>query len=93
MLGLQNDRQNLSFVKATNVVGEKMAGNTCKMAISYLCHFRFETEFMYIVQNKREKNVRNHCHSMQWWNMDIDFAHNFENVTRLKRPSKIKPHL
>ena len=42
---LQNDRQNLSFVKATNVVGEKMAGNTCKMAISYLCHFRFETEF------------------------------------------------
>ena len=42
---LQNDRQNLSFVKATNVVGKKMAGNTCKMAISYLCHFRFETEF------------------------------------------------
>ena len=28
----QNDRQNLSFVKATNVVGEKMARNTCKMA-------------------------------------------------------------
>ena len=43
---LQNDRQNLSFVKATNVVGKKMAGNTCKMAISYLCHFRFETEFI-----------------------------------------------
>ena len=42
---LQNDCQNLSFVKATNVVGKKMAGNTCKMAISYLCHFRFETEF------------------------------------------------
>ena len=42
---IQNDRQNLSFVKATNVVGEKMAGNTCKMAISYLCHFCFETEF------------------------------------------------
>ena len=42
---LQNDRQNLSFVKATNVVGKKMAGNTCKMAISYLCHFRFETDF------------------------------------------------
>ena len=31
---LQNDRQNLSFVKATNVVGEKMARNTCKMANS-----------------------------------------------------------
>ena len=43
---IQNDRQNLSFVKDTNVVGKKMAGNTCKMAISYLCHFRFETEFM-----------------------------------------------
>ena len=43
---LQNDCQNLSFVKATNVVGEKMVGNTCKMAISYLCHFRFKTEFM-----------------------------------------------
>jgi hypothetical protein len=42
---LQNDCHNLSFVKATNVVGEKMVGNTCKMAISYLCHFRFETEF------------------------------------------------
>ena len=42
---LQNDRQNLSFVKATNVVGKKIAGNTCKMAISYLCHFRFKTEF------------------------------------------------
>ena len=33
-------------MKATNVVGKKMAGNTCKMAISYLCHFRFETEFI-----------------------------------------------
>ena len=43
---LQNDRQNLCFVKATNVVGEKMDGNTCKMAISYPCHFRFETEFI-----------------------------------------------
>ena len=42
---LQNDCQNLSFVKAINVVGKKMARNTCKMAISYLCHFRFETEF------------------------------------------------
>jgi len=42
----QNDRQNLSFVKATNVVGKKMTGNTCKMAISYICHFRFETEFI-----------------------------------------------
>ena len=42
---LQNDRQNLSFVKATYVGGEKMAGNTYRMAISYLCHFRFETEF------------------------------------------------
>ena len=43
---LQNDCQNLSFVKAINVVGEKMVGNTCKMAISYLCHFCFETEFI-----------------------------------------------
>ena len=30
---LQNDRQNLTL-KATNVVGEKMARNTCKMANS-----------------------------------------------------------
>ena len=48
---LQNDHQNLSFVKATNVVGEKMARNTCKMAISYLCHFRFETEFSWLGLN------------------------------------------
>ena len=48
---LKNDRQNLSFVKATNVVGKKMVGNTCKMAISYLCHFRFETEFSLFGQN------------------------------------------
>ena len=48
---LQNDRQNLSFVKANNVVGEKIAGNTCKMAISYLCHFRFETEFIMSQKN------------------------------------------
>ena len=45
---LQNDCQNLSFVKATNVVGKKMTGNACKMAISYPCHFRFETEFMFL---------------------------------------------
>ena len=28
----QNDRQNLSFLKAINVVGNKLAGITCKMA-------------------------------------------------------------
>ena len=39
-------KYHIKFVKAINVVGEKMAGNTCKMAISYLCHFRFETEFI-----------------------------------------------
>ena len=44
---IQNDHQNLSFVKATNVVDKKTAGNTCKMAVSYLCHFRFETEFIH----------------------------------------------
>ena len=42
---LQNDRQNLSFVKSSNVVSKKMAGNTCKMAKPILCAFRFETEF------------------------------------------------
>ena len=31
---LQNDRQNLSFVKATYVVGKKMARNTGKIANS-----------------------------------------------------------
>ena len=31
---IQNDRQNLSFVKAINEVGEKMARNTHKMANS-----------------------------------------------------------
>jgi hypothetical protein len=31
---LQNDCQNLSFVKAFNVVGKKKARNTCKMADS-----------------------------------------------------------
>ena len=31
---LQNDHQNLSFVKGTNVVSKKMARNTCKMANS-----------------------------------------------------------
>ena len=29
---LQNDRQNVSFVKSINVVDKKLAGNTCKMA-------------------------------------------------------------
>ena len=29
---LQNDRQNLSFLKAINVVGEKMARNTYEIA-------------------------------------------------------------
>ena len=57
---LQNDHQNLSFVKATNVVGEKIAGNTCKMAISYLCHFRFETEFMYQKKAKVKSLVLTH---------------------------------
>ena len=42
----QNDSQNLSFVKAINDIGEKMARNTCKMAKSQLCAFRFETEFI-----------------------------------------------
>ena len=40
-----------------------------------------------VVQNKPEIT------GTQWWNMDSDFAHYFENVTKLKRPSKIKPHL
>ena len=30
----QNDHQNLSFVKAINVVGRKITRNTCKMANS-----------------------------------------------------------
>ena len=30
----QNDHQNLSFVRAVNVVGRKMTRNTCKMAKS-----------------------------------------------------------
>ena len=29
----QNDRLNLSFVKVTSMVGQKMAGNGCKTAI------------------------------------------------------------
>ena len=41
---LQNDRQNLSFVKAINVAGKKMVRNTHKMANYYLCAFRIETE-------------------------------------------------
>ena len=55
---LQNDRQNLSFVKDTNGVGEKMARNTCKMAISYLCHFRFETKFRLVgYKNSISSNI------------------------------------
>ena len=50
-LALQNVCQNLTFAKANSGVGEKMARNTCKMAISYLCHFRFETEFIKLVKN------------------------------------------
>ena len=38
----QNDRQNLIFVKAINVVGRKMTRNTAKKANSELCHFRFQ---------------------------------------------------
>ena len=44
-MALQNDCQNLSFVKAINVVGKKMARNTRKMANFKLCHFHFKTEF------------------------------------------------
>ena len=32
--GPQNDRRNLSFGKATNVVGQEMAQNNCEMANS-----------------------------------------------------------
>ena len=48
---LQNDRQNLSFVKSSNVVSKKMARNTCKMANSQICAFRFETEFRWSVKS------------------------------------------
>ena len=41
----QNDCQNLSFVKALNVVGRKMTRNIRKMANSQLCHFRFRQVF------------------------------------------------
>ena len=37
---IQNDLQNLSFVKAINVVGKKMARNGCKIAIYYCYLFR-----------------------------------------------------
>ena len=45
---LQNDSHNLSFVKAINVVGKKMARNTFKKPNSQLSAFRFETEFSYL---------------------------------------------
>jgi hypothetical protein len=44
-LSLQNDRQNLNFVKDTCVVGNKMARNGCKMAKRKSCQFFFQTDF------------------------------------------------
>ena len=40
-LALQNDRQNLNFVKDICVVGKKMARNSCKMAKHKSCQFFF----------------------------------------------------
>ena len=36
---LQNDRQNLSFVKDVNVCGQKMTKNGCKLAKRKSCQF------------------------------------------------------
>ena len=41
----QNDRQNLSFVKDTNVVGNRMTRNGPKMTNSKGCLFNFWTDF------------------------------------------------
>ena len=41
----QNDRQNLSFVKDINVVGNKMARNGCEMTISKSRLFFNQTDF------------------------------------------------
>ena len=42
---LQNDCQNLGFVKNINVLGKKMIRNTYKNGQHLGCHFHFETLF------------------------------------------------
>ena len=41
----QNEGQNLSFMRDTNEVAEKMTRNGFKIAKSLGCAFRFESEF------------------------------------------------
>ena len=45
-LALQNERQNLYFVKDICVVGKRMARNGCKMAKSKSCQVFFQTDFI-----------------------------------------------
>ena len=45
---LQNDRQNLSFVKDINVDGDKMTRNGSEMTISKSCIFFNRTDFTFI---------------------------------------------
>ena len=52
-LALQNDRQNLNFVKDICVVGKKMARNGCKMAKRKSCQFFFRTDFTLILESGR----------------------------------------
>ena len=42
---LQNDHQNLSFVKDINLLGQKMIRNSHKNGQLLACHFHFETLF------------------------------------------------
>ena len=44
-LALQNDRQNLNFVKDICVVSKTMAINSCKMGKCNSCQFFFQTDF------------------------------------------------
>ena len=48
---LQNDSQNLSFVKDINVVGKKMTRYGCKMTISKSCIFFNRTDFSTYIDN------------------------------------------
>ena len=86
---LQNDRQNLSFVKANNVVGEKMAGNTCKWPFHIFVIFVSKQS---LIVNTFQK-LHNQCHFIQ----DLHYSSSNKLPTYLSDGIfswlKLAPHL
>ena len=57
---LQNDHQNLSFVKYNDLLGDKMIRNGHKNGQPLACHFHFETLFnCYCIVNQEKLEKTN----------------------------------